>query len=417
VNKATSLWLAFGLAAAAALCGGPASSAQRPTGTSPLAAPNPFDFPSAIDTPAGRVEHVAGTGHYSYCGGHCYDGPARQCGLGVYGGGWAIDADGNIYIPDCQSNRVYAIIDGHFSPLAGTGARGFRDNCPAGRAHFDLRTYTFHQVCVTGLPAKGKGAVYLADNGRVRRIYLKEGKRWWIETIAGGGTKKLKQGEKAPANDVMLNTYDNSVGADRRQPAVIWIRDQGAPAWEPGLIRITPDGVAEKIRTPKGMNGVALQLDTAGRIYGWRRERNFVRVEPATGKLELVARDNPPNAKEIIAQMKARYGACNPTRWDGPAQSSNFHCPFAMLVAWDGSAVYTGGGDERQLRRIKDGLVKTLFGDGKFYIRQAVKRGAVPGFAPGTPVAIDHSGAVYTRTSPSDGAAALIRYVPSARAQ
>jgi hypothetical protein len=395
----------------------PAPASPPAAGAAAEAVPdiNPFNFPNFIDTPGGRVEHVAGTSCYGFNGGYSFEGPARQAGVGVYQAGCAIDADGNLYIPDCQSNRIFAIIDGRWSALAGTGARGFRDDCPAGRAHFNLGTYTFHQACVTGLPARGEGAVYVADNDRVRRIFLKDG-RWWAKTVAGGGGKSLKQGEKAPALSIAINTYENSVGTDRTQPDTIWVRDQGGLGKENGLIRITPDGMAEKIKTPPDMLGCAIQTDTQGRIYGWRREAPFKRLDPKTGNMEILAMDNP--SKEICDEMKAKYGSSLPPYfWDGPKDKSQFYCPFAMLVAWDGSRVYSGGGDEANLRRIKDGMVTTLFGDGKFYVCQEVKKGQVPGFAPGTPMAIDKSGAVYSRTNPGAGGGCMIRYVPGPGAE
>ena len=410
-----------GLVCGAALLASPARSADpavkrgaAPAGaTARDGAPNRFDFPEFIDTGNGRVEHVMGGAVVSgYGGNYPVLGPQRQGAIGGYGGVPGRDADGNLYFSNHNLNRVTAVINGRIAMLAGTGARGFTDDCPAGEALFDIRPYMLHGCCAVGSPAAGKGAVFVVDNQRIRRIWRKNGV-WWVDTYAGGGDKVLAVGDKAPARTLKLNLTDHAVCEDRAHPGVVLTLDspgvkQGAAA---GLLRITADGMAEKIAVPAEFRGQGLQTDAQGRLYGWMREFNFLRYDLKTRKVDVLAVDNPPDRQAILAEMVKKYGKVDGSQWDGPADMCEWFCPAMWTISPSGDVLYAGGGDDWGLRRVKGGFVKTLFSDGKFHIRQAVKGPAPAMLNFGAPWWVDANGAVFWGAGPYMGSNCVVRYL------
>lgn len=381
-----------------------ASAADATSGTGP----NPFDYPPFLDIGTARIEQVSGGAVVAGYGGHyTVEGPLQQAAYCGYPGKGACDADGNWYFADHTVNQVRAFINGRVCVLAGTGARGLRDNCPAGQAHFNIPPYTLHTTAATGSPAKGDGAVFLVDNDRVRRVQRKDG-RWWVDTVAGGGKETIKPGEQKPAASLGLLLW-NSVAADLSRPGDILVL-QKRPA---SLVRIHTNGMAEAIDVPAGFGGQGLQTDRKGRVYGWVREGNFTRLDPATGKLETLAVDNPPNRAAIAKEMEAKYGKgyMRENGWDGPADKVEWYCPASYAVDADGAALYAGGGDAWNVRRAKDGFVKTLFSDGKFHIRQAVDEKKLPIYQFGSPCG-SYGEWIYLRAGPVDGLSCIIRYKP-----
>jgi uncharacterized protein (TIGR03437 family) len=87
--------------------------------------------------------------------------------------GLAVDAAGNIYVADANSNRVRKIANGIITAFAGTGMQGYSgDHGPA----------TSAQLAVPmGVAAGPDGTVYIADNSRVVRA-VSQGV---ISTVAG----------------------------------------------------------------------------------------------------------------------------------------------------------------------------------------------------------------------------------------
>lgn len=115
--------------------------------------------------------------------------------------------DGTYYLLAGQkqsSLRIYALHQGRIFTLAGTGMEGFRDG-PAEQAMFSAQQ-PGHYNLRWELQADDAGRLYLSDfgNARIRRIARKEDKSWHVETVAGGGKRKLKEGESASALEVDL---------------------------------------------------------------------------------------------------------------------------------------------------------------------------------------------------------------------
>jgi hypothetical protein len=389
----------------------PASKVPDASATASEGAPNPFNFPTVVDIGAGKVEYISGGAVVSGYGGHrSIQGPLQQGAFCGYSGKGAVDAEGNMFFADHADNQVWAFLDGRIRILAGTGARGFRDNCPAGQAQFDIIAYTLHTACVVGLPGKGKGCVLVVDNKRVRRIQLKDG-HWWVDTLAGGGKERLKPGEKKLGTEIAL-APDNAVACDPSRPGTVFVVEPWGG--DSGLVRITlEDGMAEKLVTTKGLHGQGLQLDQSGRMFGWARELSFTRLDKPDGKLVTLAVDNPPNVKEIMKEMEQKYGKgyCRDGGWDGPGDKVDWYCPSSWAINSAGTALYAGGGDAWNVRRIKDGYVKTLFANGEYHVRQAMNEKTNPVWQVGSPCASAGEG-IYLRSGPYEGANSIIRYTP-----
>jgi sugar lactone lactonase YvrE len=119
----------------------------------------------------GTITTFAGTGRYGFSG----DGGRAISASMAEPIAVAVDRRGNVYIGDWRNSRVRKVTGGRITTLAGTGRRGFSgDGGPAAKAQ--IRDP--HAVTVDG-----RGAVYIADGPRVRKVSL-DGT---ITTIAGAG--------------------------------------------------------------------------------------------------------------------------------------------------------------------------------------------------------------------------------------
>ncbi|CAM5322219.1 NHL domain-containing protein [Streptomyces abikoensis] len=123
----------------------------------------------------GTISTVAGTG----TGGFGADGGRADSAQLNHPQGVAVDAAGNLYIADCDNQRVRKVTaDGTISTIAGTGVAGFGgDGGPAASA----KLYN-----PMGMVVDGTGALYIADsdNHRVRKVAA-DGT---ISTVVGAGS-------------------------------------------------------------------------------------------------------------------------------------------------------------------------------------------------------------------------------------
>ena len=141
-----------------------------------------------IDAGTGIIHTVAGTGALGFSGD---GGPATNAQISnlnyfmvndysspiylILGGCIAVDASGNIYFTDAGNQRVRKVdaLTGNISTIAGCGTSGFSgDGGPA----------TLSQLYYpTGIAVDSVGNIYIADNGRIRKIDAPTGN---INTIA-----------------------------------------------------------------------------------------------------------------------------------------------------------------------------------------------------------------------------------------
>src|ERR1022692_3561086 len=101
----------------------------------------------------------------------------------------ALDGTGNLYVADCQNQRVRRVsAGGSMATIAGNGVRGYAgDGGPATQAHLS---------CPHGVAVDSAGNLYIGDteNNRVRKV----GPDGVISTIAGTGGQGLG-GDGGPA--------------------------------------------------------------------------------------------------------------------------------------------------------------------------------------------------------------------------
>jgi sugar lactone lactonase YvrE len=180
-------------------------------------------------TPSGRVTTVAGTGEPGFSGD---GGPATKAHLGPLSvdGTLAIDAAGNLYIPDYSNNRVRKVdTNGIITTIAGTGKPGFSgDGGPARRAQL------LGPQCVS---VDGEGNIYVAEPGfdpggnhRIRRIDT----GGIITTVAGNGEGGFPQDE-AVATEVPVGGAEVYAEAEGN----IYVTDEGYP----GIFKVDTDGI------------------------------------------------------------------------------------------------------------------------------------------------------------------------------
>src|SRR5205085_74037 len=119
-------------------------------------------------------------------------GPATSASLNLPIG-IAVDATGNVYVADVNNSRIRKISTGGIiSTYAGNAVAGFSgDGGPAANASLSNASH---------LTLDSAGNMFIADNGRVRRV----GANGIITTFAGGGSG----GDGSLATDAALGPFD-----------------------------------------------------------------------------------------------------------------------------------------------------------------------------------------------------------------
>jgi hypothetical protein len=173
-------------------------------------------------TPSGNVTTVVGTGEPGFSGD---GGPATKAELGQVYERLAIDASGNLYIPDTANNRIRKVdTKGIITTIAGTGKPGFSgDGGPARKAELNGPT---------NVSVDGTGNIYVADteNHRIRRI----DPGGIITTVAGNGKTGFPD-DGAVATEVPVGGAN--VWADPE--GNIYITDEGYP----GIFKVDTEGI------------------------------------------------------------------------------------------------------------------------------------------------------------------------------
>ena len=292
--------------------------------------------------------------------------------------------------------------DGMRWRLAGDGIPGFRDG-PAERARFRLGIgahYGMHQpFCADD------GSVLLPDsgNGRVRRLHKRDG-RWWVETIAGGGRRRLRPGEEAPASNVRLG---GTLAVAQARDGTIYIATPGALyALREGKLRNMggwPASVARKKGSPVRLNPVSGDVDGTGQVLFFSRTPDVV---------VAIGDDGRPRHVAGVTGWKRKPHHLG----DGPPREAYFDTPGNGYADPRAAAAFVGGGDEYNFRRVptdRRGTTATLMQDGRWHVLPKHPnhyRGAAV-FRPaagrnkkglrvlmiGGPLGRDRSGALYAR--------------------
>jgi uncharacterized protein (TIGR03437 family) len=158
----------------------------------------------------GVITTVAGNGTEGFGGDN---GPATSAQLGQPSG-VAVDAAGNVYIADQDSNRIRKVSNGVITTVAGNGAWGLSgfngDNGPA----------TSAQLEAAGVAVDTAGNLYIADsdNQRIRKV-----SNGVITTVAGTGTQGFS-GDNGAATSAELD-YPWGIAVD--SSGNVYIGDEG----------------------------------------------------------------------------------------------------------------------------------------------------------------------------------------------
>ncbi len=240
---------------------------------------------------------------------------------------------------DVTAQQIYMIRDGDMKVIAGMyGFTGFR-NGTGSQALFGMGGFQeAYGYCVDSA-----GALYVTDskNGKIRKLVEEMDETWTVSTFATYTT-----------NTVACDADDN-----------IWT-SSGA-----NLIKILPGGGGTETY-PTGVSNIN-QIVTLGnghilivtRNNAWDIIYNFDQ------DTEIATRVAGMNDAEVAAYQTANGFILV----DGPAlNGATYHSPQFAYYNSDGSEIWMGGGDERQLRRYlsSSGRVDSLFPDGQFYETQ-----------------------------------------------
>lgn len=248
--------------------------------------------------------------------------------------GVLVDRTGGVYIADGNRIRIVGS-DGRVSTVAGTGAGGF--NGDQGLALTTMLQIASRGAAeLTGMALDAKGNLFVSDseNDRVREV-TPDGK---LVTVAGAG---------APGHSLV-----------RPNPADI---GDGGP------------GVAALLAHPRG-----LAIDALGNLYIADSGDNRVRRLDASG----------------VITTFAGTGQIGWTGDGGPAAQAELSAPEGLAFDAEGDLYIADTGNER-IRKVKDGVITTVAGDGSSDFRG--DGGAGPKASLNVPlgVAVDARGNVY----------------------
>jgi uncharacterized protein (TIGR03437 family) len=205
--------------------GGPATSAQlsQPIGVAVDASGNIFIADVSNSrirkvTPQGTITTVAGSSSAGFSGD---GGPATLAQLNG-ASGVAVDALGNIFIGDDQNSRIRKVTpQGTITTVAGNGSRGFSgDGGPA----------TSAQLAPVGVAVDGSGNIFIADNGRIRKVTP----QGTITTVAGRGSGGFG-GDGGPATSAGLAPVGVAVDASGNLLIADWGNNR--------IRKVTPQGI------------------------------------------------------------------------------------------------------------------------------------------------------------------------------
>ncbi len=342
--------------------GGPATQAglNNPVGVSVDAAGNVYIADAAnlrirrIDAATGIITTVAGTGEGGYSGDGGHSTEAGLTPRRVF-----VDMAGNLYIADTFNHRIRRVDGdtGIITTVAGTGEEGFSgDGGPATQARIGYPG---------GLSVDGAGNLYIAADGRIRRV---DGDTGVITTTAGTG-EEGHLGDGGPATQAGLS-FSSGVSVDgagyiyiadtsnhriRRMDGATGIITTVAGTGEQGF---SGDGGPATMAGLNFPSGVSVVL--AGHIYIADTSNHRIRrVDGATGIITTVA-----GTGESFDPFSDEG---DPAMGDGgPATEANLSGPSGVSVDGAGHLYIADTGSSR-IRRVDaaSGIITTVAGTGE----------------------------------------------------
>ncbi len=295
-----------------------------------------------VDGATGIITTVAGNGTSGFSG----DGGLATSAQLSQPGGVALDAHGNLFISDLGNYRIRRVdaATGIITTVAGNGtARTFGgDGGPATSASL---------AEPLGIAVDGQGNLFIADFLRVRRV---DAAPQIITTVAGGGNG-ADSGDGGPATSASMAC--NGVAVDLQGD--LFIADYGnrrvrrVDAASGNINTVVGggsggDGGADTSAVLIYPTGVA--VDISGNLFITEREYLSVRrVDAATGIITTVAGN----------------GTLADSGDGGPATNASLGAPFGVAVDAQGNVFIADAGNEAVRRVDADtGIITTVAGNG-----------------------------------------------------
>jgi len=292
---------------------------------------------------------------YAFCGmiGGIIDGARKSCMAWNYCESVWWTGDKQVFFGDNILNVILVLDGDRLYRFAGSGVRGDKDG-PAECAEFSFGVYVDTHP---GFAKKNENTFILGDpkNGKIKKIFKKPDGRWWVETIAGGGKRKLKTGEveKNPLNVKFWG--GGPTGVSLWGPKKDYIKfSTGRRDWRCTFV-MYPDGRVKCLSEGRNKEIPTGLPPEKGFRYVWRGG-NWASV-----CYKVSRKDN--SAVKVIgytdAEIKAKFPGRKGLPVDGPVNDCSFWTTGGPLRP-DGRAIYTIGGDELNIRRIMNGRAMTL---------------------------------------------------------
>ncbi|MDE0102383.1 MAG: hypothetical protein OXN89_08380 [Bryobacterales bacterium] len=279
--------------------------------------------------------------------GHAGEGvPATEALLSSVGG-IASDGRGQLYFSDMHNHCIRRVdAQGTIDTIAGAGAPGFGgDGGPAREGLLDSPA---------GLSVDESGAVYFADqrNARVRRI----SKKGIIETVAGGGSRRLATVDGIPATTARLK---GPLGVAADPKGSIYIAE-----WSGYRVRrVSVDGIITTLAgTGDSGKGGDFELGTESRLgrpagVAADSEGHVYVVDTTNNRVRRVGQDG--RIETIAGTGKNGCGGDG-----GSAREALLSGPCGVAVDGVGN-VYIADTHNHRIRKVyRSGLISTIAGTG-----------------------------------------------------
>lgn len=333
-----------------------------------------------INTQAQIITTVAGDGYEGYSE-LSENVPADSTGL-YFPNSVAVDAAGNIYIPDQKNNRVRKVNGrtNYIATVAGNGSfKHYGFSGDGARADSAELSYP------SAVAVDAAGNVYIADtrNQRIRKVTVKTG---IITTVAGsrdngfagdGGPANAAQLSKpsAVAVDAAGNIYISDYGNNRIRKVTLATGVITTIAGN-GTEGYSGDGAAAtaaELNNPKG-----LAVDAQGNIYVADFGNNCIRKITPSGTISTIAGNNTSGFSGD----------------GGAATAAQLNNPAGIAIDAQGNIYIADAGNNR-IRKIAAGNITTIAGNGKTAFSGNYVPAATASLNNPSGVAIDASGNLY----------------------